>query len=219
MQAMAAQEQPGRADELTGWFEPLYAAAEGDPGRIPWAHDGLHTGLKLWLDAVPDDDLLHGAGRPALVVGTGLGDDAVELSRRRWNVTAFDVAPSAIAAARERHPDARVRWHVADLFALPPEWRRAFDFVLEVFTVQSLPPHAHLDAVSTIADLVAPDGTALVVATLRPDGPPPPGPPWPLTEDELGLFAGAGGLTAGRRLGGTSLRGLPLAVVEYRRDG
>ncbi len=216
--AVPADEQPRAPDSLTGWFEPLYAAADGDPGHLPWAHDGLHPGVRRWLESGPDDDLLHGAGRPAAAVGTGLGDDAAALAQRGWDVTAFDVSPSAIAAAQERHPGAAVRWQVADLFALPDRWRRAFAFVLEVFTVQSLPPDVRRRTVAAIADLVAPGGTALVVAALRPPGPPTAGPPWPLTEDELDLFRDEGGLTAGRRLQGASMRGFAMAVVEYHRS-
>ena len=43
-------------------------------------------------------------GRTALIVACGLGDDAEEVSRRGYRVTAFDLVPAAIEHCRERFP-------------------------------------------------------------------------------------------------------------------
>jgi DMSO/TMAO reductase YedYZ molybdopterin-dependent catalytic subunit len=33
----------------TGWFEPLYAEAKGDPAQVPWAKNQPHPYLQEWL--------------------------------------------------------------------------------------------------------------------------------------------------------------------------
>jgi len=168
--------------EPVAWFEQLYAGA-GDASAIPWADLRPHPGAVEWLDRHPQ------SGR-ALVVGCGLGDDAEELARRGLEVTAFDVSPSAVAWCRRRFPATRVEYVVADAFALPAVWEGAFDFVLEIYTVQSLPPELHTPLAAVIARTAAPGGTLLAIARAR-TGAVFAGPPWLLTEEELrGLFAG-----------------------------
>ena len=73
------------------------------------------------------------------MVGCGLGDDAEELARRGYDAAAFDVIEKAIAWCRRRFPDSAVDYRVADVFALPEEWQRAFDLVVEIQTIESLP--------------------------------------------------------------------------------
>ncbi|MEZ4387718.1 MAG: hypothetical protein R3D98_09110 [Candidatus Krumholzibacteriia bacterium] len=80
---------------------------------MPWATLAPAPLLRAWLDR----NRPTGAGQTALVVGCGLGDDAAEMARRGFAVTAFDVAASAIALARERHLDLAIDWQVAELFA------------------------------------------------------------------------------------------------------
>ena len=43
-----AQESLARGD-ATGWFETLYAAAEGDESRIPWADMRVNPKHASWL--------------------------------------------------------------------------------------------------------------------------------------------------------------------------
>jgi hypothetical protein len=84
-----------------------------------------------------------------------------------------------------------VHYLTADLLDPPRRWRRAFDLVVEVYTVQSMPERVRRRAVGNVADLVAPQGTLVVVAAARPDGTAPAdGPPWPLTRAEIEAFAG-----------------------------
>src|SRR5207253_3853096 len=116
--------------EPTAWFQPLYAWANGDASRIPWADRATNPNLLAWLDA----HQTRGDGRSALVVGCGLGDDAEELARRGFGVTAFDISPAAIDWCRKRFPGSKVTYRAADLLAPPAEWTRAFDFVFEAYT-------------------------------------------------------------------------------------
>jgi 2-polyprenyl-3-methyl-5-hydroxy-6-metoxy-1,4-benzoquinol methylase len=87
----------------TAWFEQLYSSAGGNSSAIPWADLKPNRNLVEWLDR----GIVAPRGR-ALVVGCGLGDDAEELARRGWTVTAFDIAPTAIEWCRKRHPKSKV---------------------------------------------------------------------------------------------------------------
>jgi hypothetical protein len=82
-----------------------------------------------------------------------------------------------------------VSYLVADVLDLPREWQQRFDLVVESLTVQSMPPEQHTAAAQSIAALVAPEGTLLVLATTRDEGSEVTGPPWPLTRAELEEFA------------------------------
>lgn len=176
----------------TAIFHEMYGAAAAGKGGLPWDRDGPHPLLAPWARD------LDGAGQRALVVGSGLGTDAEFIAGRGFAVTGFDVSPTAIELARARFPDSVVDYRVANLFDLPTEWTHAFDLVVEVYTVQSMPIALHAGAAAAIAQTVAAGGTLLVVATGRRDPDVvPDGPPWPLTRAEVEAFA-AGGLEAER---------------------
>lgn len=175
------------AGDPTGWFEPLYAEGFRGEAEIPWADRGANPHLVEWLGgrrAAP--------GSRALVVGCGLGDDAERLAAGGADTTAFDVSPTAIAWARQRFPDSRVAYVVADLLRPPAEWRRAFDFVFEAYTLQALPETVRPAAMRSAADFVGPGGRLLVVCRGRDAADPPGRLPWPLTRAELGEMEGAG---------------------------
>jgi 2-polyprenyl-3-methyl-5-hydroxy-6-metoxy-1,4-benzoquinol methylase len=170
--------------DATGWFEIVYAGAEGEGDRVPWACQAARPAFDSWLRTHD----ISGNGRRALVVGCGLGDDAEELARRGFEVTAFDVSPSAIAWCKRRFPDSDVHYEVADLFAAPAAWRHAYEFVLEIFTVQALPIMMREQTIAAISDMVAPDGTLLVFCLGHDEAEGRTGPPWPLTRSELDHF-------------------------------
>ena len=166
-----------------GWFEDLYSQADGDASIIPWADLEPNPNLIEWLNRTRAD----GFGR-ALKVGSGLGDDAEELSQRGYQTTAFDISKSAIAWSRRRFPQSLVSYVVADLFSPPVEWQAKFDFVLESYTLQVLPPDLRAEAVRCMASFVAHNGTLLVIARGREPNEPEGKMPWPLKKDELSLF-------------------------------
>jgi len=172
------------AGDATGWFEDLYSQAAGDASIIPWADLVPNPSVVTWLDY----HRVAGAGREALKIGCGLGDDAEELARRGFKTTAFDISESAIVWCRRRYPQSSVSYVVADLFRAPSEWRGAFDFIVESYTLQVLPPYLRREAIDHIAAFVAPHGTLLVVSRGREPGEPPGEMPWPLTKDELTVF-------------------------------
>jgi hypothetical protein len=168
-------------------FEEMYAAAGEDLAALPWASLEPFPLLVEWLDG-------KGAGLDgkALVVGTGLGDDAEELRRRGFEVTAFDLSPTAIERARGRFPGSTVDYRVADLLDMPAEWRAAFDLVVEIRTLQSLPIRDRRVAATAIADTVAPGGLLWLFALGRDTHQPGETRPWPVTTAELAVLEAAG---------------------------
>lgn len=189
-------------EDPTGWFERLYAAAARGEAVVPWARHAPRVDLVAWAERTG----LDGHGRRALVVGAGLGDDAAFVAAHGYATTAFDIAATAVRSARERFPDAGLEFVVANLLDLPAGWQGAFDLVVEIFTVQSLPEPPRREAIGRVGPLVAPGGTLLVIASARDerDGP-VSGPPWPLVRDEVDAFA-IGGLT-------------PVEIEELREAG
>jgi len=183
-----AAEFTQKGDQL-GWFEALYAEAGGDNSAIPWADMEPNPRLvEIW-----QKHPLETAGKRALVIGCGLGDDSEQLAAWGYKAVAFDISPTAIAAAKKRYPNSKVDYVVADLFDPPADWLRAFDFVLEVYTVQAFTGDLRARAIAKIAEFVAPGGRLLVIARGRaaeePEG---QGPPWPLTREEIDGFPRAG---------------------------
>lgn len=176
-----------RGDPM-GWFEALYVESGGDARAISWADQSANPHLLAWLEA----HTVRGEGRCALVVGCGLGDDAEALSARGFDVTAFDISPTAIAWARRRFPNSAVRYVVADLFHTPEGWARDFDLVVEAYTLQVLPPELRPAAMRAMAAFVTEGGQLLVIARGREEREPRGEMPWPLTRGELDEFARAG---------------------------
>jgi SAM-dependent methyltransferase len=175
----------------TGWFDPVYAAADGDAGAVPWGGEAAHPYVVDWLD----DPAARPPGRRAVVVGCGLGGDAAALHAAGYDVTAFDVAPTAVTWARRRLP-AGVRVLEADLLDLPEDLIGRFDLVVEVRTVQSLPGVVRDAAMHAVASLAGPSGVVLAVTLLAtsPDAAArAEGPPWPQAPSELAAYL-AGGL-------------------------
>ncbi|MDQ2747994.1 MAG: TPMT family class I SAM-dependent methyltransferase [Actinomycetota bacterium] len=178
------------AGDVTGWFERLYSAAQRGDAIVPWDHGGPHPLLVTWA-----------AGRQvstgrALVVGAGLGGDAEFVAALGYACTAFDVSATAVQSARERSPSSTVDYSVANLLEPPPEWRAAFDLVIESRTVQSIPRSVRAVATQNVASFVAPGGTLTVITSALDGGADPAaGPPWPLARAEVEAFA-ADGLTS-----------------------
>lgn len=173
----------------TNWFEDIYKNSDIEGSGVPWANMQIHPYFRDWLK----ENELTGEGKKALVPGCGLGDDCIELESRGFEVTAFDVSLSAIELAQKRFPQCKTTFLEADLFNPPKQWNQSFDFVLEVFTIQSLPPQYEQEIIKTIASFVAPQGKILIIAGVKNE----PrnitdGPPWLLTDNYLEHFKNAG---------------------------
>jgi SAM-dependent methyltransferase len=172
----------------TGWFERFYRQAAGDWDRVPWADRQPNPDLVAWLRTFSASPIR----KRCLVVGCGLGDDAEALASAGFDVTAFDISPTAIAAAQQRFPRSGVDYLVADVLQPPPAWVGAFDLVFEAFTLQVLPPEPRHAAIASIASLVGPGGRVFVLCRAREPEEPAGELPWPLTREELALFEAAG---------------------------
>lgn len=172
-------------NDPTGWFERLYANAAEGAAVVPWDRRRPTPLLVEWADAAD----LTGNGRRAVVVGGALGDNAEYIARRGFATVAFDVSPTAVRLARQRFPDSIVEYRVADLLDPPAEWRDAFDLVVEVATIQSLPYDIRGAAIVQVGQMVAPGGTLIVIAYGTAGDPDPDGPPWPLTRKDIDAFA------------------------------
>jgi 2-polyprenyl-3-methyl-5-hydroxy-6-metoxy-1,4-benzoquinol methylase len=96
----------------------------------------------------------------AIDLGCGMGQNSIWLARQGWTVTGLDIAPNAIAAAREAAAAAGVGvdFLVADL----REWQSAAVYDLVVSTY-ALPPRGsgRRQALRAAAGAVAPGGTFL----------------------------------------------------------
>lgn len=170
--------------EKKNFFESMYENADHDDlSTIPWATLAPNVYLEKHLslrDTV--------AGKKALVIGCGLGDDALILEKHGYEVEALDISPTAIALAKKRHPESKVDFHVGDIYDMPESSIGKYDFVYEGLTIQSLPPEDREKLVGIIVSLVAKDGELLVYANTQNDEDNYGGPPWPLYDDEFVLF-------------------------------
>jgi len=175
------------AGRPTGWFDDLYSAGERGEVSMPWDRDEPHPLLRDWAER----ERVDGSGSTAVVVGCGLGADAEYLAGLGFATTGFDLAPTAVRLAAQRHPGSAVRYEVADLFALPAAWLGAFDLVVEVFTLQAMPDPPRDRAIAGVRSLVAPGG-ALVAIQFRYDGREPldAGPPFPQPRELFDRLAG-----------------------------
>jgi hypothetical protein len=173
------------AGDLTGWSERLYAAAEAGQTVVPWDRGAPSRYLTEWAGA------LHGAGQRAVVAGCGLGDDAEFIAGLGFQTTAFDISPTAIAAAPP------VCWLGGALPGRgPAQPASCLAACLRPGRGEPAPAGApdppRRDAIARLGDLVAPQGTLIVIARAREPGQRVQGPPWALTRAEVSAFADGG---------------------------
>lgn len=174
-----------RNGDPTGWFDTLYQSASGNEEAIPWAHLRADPLLVEWLTS----HHIGGVNRRALVVGSGLGDDAEELARQGFAVTAFDISAEAIQWSQRRFPGTPVRYMTGNVLDLPDEWRERIDLIVEVYTLQSLPDEAlRARAAANLVRCLAPTGSLLVICRGREQHEDKGTMPWPLTRAELAIF-------------------------------
>ena len=170
------------------WFEVLYSRAAAQGVSIPWADRRPNPNLIELFQKVKHLPF----GKRAIDVGCGLGDDGKWLSKQGFEVTAFDIAPSAIRECRLRFPNSSVQYIEMDLFKAPPQWAGAFNVVQESYTLQVLPPELRVAAMAKISEFIAPGGYLLFVSRARDESDPKGAMPWPLTRREVDQFIALG---------------------------
>ncbi|WP_020481658.1 class I SAM-dependent methyltransferase [Methylomonas sp. MK1] len=171
------------------WFEQLYAKARLDGVSIPWAD---HTPNPNMIELFQQVDGQISFGRRALKVGCGLGDDAEWLSDLGFEVTAFDISPTAISECGNRFPNSKVTYVICDLFQSPENWLGAFDLVLESYTLQVLPPELRAKALKQISGFVSFGGYLMLIARLREELESTGLMPWPLVRREIEILTSQG---------------------------
>lgn len=176
------------SDNPTGWFDSIYTDAEGDYRAVFWADLEPCPYLLAWLESCS----FKYARRKAIVVGCGVGDDAEALSEVGYEVTAFDISAEAIRLCKNRYPDTRVNYLVADLFSCPSVWIEGFDLVYECNTIQVLPGRYRILARDAMVSLLAPQGYILVSCRSRLKGEQEDDIPLPLDRDEINGFVRCG---------------------------
>lgn len=175
-------------DDPLGWFNSIYTDAEGDHKAVFWADLEPCPYLLKWLE----EAVVEHPGRKAIVIGCGVGDDAEALSEAGYLVTAFDIAPEAIRLCKNRYPDSKVNYLIADLFNYPQHWTAGFDLVYECNTIQVLPGKYRILARDAMISLLAPEGYILVSCRSRLKGEQEDDIPLPLDREEINGFVRCG---------------------------
>jgi hypothetical protein len=146
----------------TGWFEVLYKESEEGKSIVPWADRGANPGIVEFWKAHPQAT----EGKNALVIASGLGDDAEQLAAWGFLTTAFDISETAIRTARKRFPQSEVNYRVS--------------------------VNLRTGAILKIASFVRPRGKLLAIVRGREENEPLGELPWPLTRAEVNEFVRAG---------------------------
>jgi SAM-dependent methyltransferase len=176
LEVSAEKVRPGGAADVR------YAAVDWEArystGDTPW---------ELGAPSSPLIDLLHAYRERlggALVPGCGRGDDALYVAGLGAAVTGWDLAPTAIAAARVA-VEARglpATFEVRDALEPYPDALARFDTVVEHTFFCAISPMLRRRYVEAMADLLRPDGLLLGVFLL---GDSSHGPPFGATASEL----------------------------------
>ena len=176
------QAEFAKRGDVFGWFDALYREANGNNESIPWAD----LEPNRFFVEFAEKTNLQGNNRKALVVGCGLGDDAKYLHDLGFDVTAFDISETAIKWAKKLNP--QIHFETADLFQPFRGWSKAFDFVLEIYTIQPLPLEMRGETIDAISNFVAENGKIVIVTRGREDDEIPLELPWALSRKDLSRF-------------------------------
>lgn len=171
-------------DKPTQWFDHIYESAKGDYTKVFWADLEASPYLVSWLKENP----INKANKRACVIGCGVGDDAHALSEFGFEVIAFDISPKAIELCKNRYPNTKVQFVVADLFDYPKEWFESFDVVYECNTIQVLPDEYRKKARTSMTSLLSKGGYILVSCRSRDEHEKEDEIPKPLSKSEINEF-------------------------------
>ena len=145
-----------------------------------------------WDKGLPAPPLVEWLASPmlsgrVLVPGCGLGHDVAYLVSLGIDAYGLDIAPAAVARAKEHYPQLAERFVCADLF----EFRGQYDAIVEHTCLCALPPEWRVKYRDAVASLLKPGGLLVGVFFINPEmDPGETGPPFGISMDELtALFA------------------------------
>ena len=178
-EAIISQAKSAVNDEPIDWFDQLYGMADRDSAIIPWARMYPNPIMMDWVEKN-----CH-IGK-ALIIGCGLGDDAIGLENLGFSVTAFDISKHCIDWCKERFPSSNVNWLVGDILNPEQEWIGNFDLVVEIHILQAIPDGGIRErAAEQMPKLLNHNGQLLCIGRLDNGEQTIQPPPWPLQEDWL----------------------------------
>lgn len=153
--------------------------ARYEQGDMPWEKGEPHPALVDLLRRQP----IQGT---VLVPGCGTGHDVRALAASADSVLGLDIAPSAVATAKQ-HPEVGGESYLAgDLFALPRRLQGAFDWVFEHTCFCAIDPARRPDYARAVAEALRPGGHLFAIFYLNPEmDPGESGPPFSVTPEEL----------------------------------
>jgi SAM-dependent methyltransferase len=142
-----------------------------DGRKAPWDIGRASADLKQTVE--------NGTLRPCRVVelGCGTGNDSIYLASRGFDVTAIDIAPSAISQAEKKAKAAgvKVRWLHADV--LDPPKLEPFDLIYDRGCYHGVRRQNAAGYVATLRRLSRPGTQVLILAGNANEPPPHSGPP------------------------------------------
>jgi methyl halide transferase len=147
-------------------------------GDTHWDHGAPSPGLVDFLAAHPE--LPRGT---VCVPGCGTGHDVREFAQAGFDVSGFDIAPSAIQLAVEKTASAGLtaKFHRANFLRGEPPMQ--FDWIFEHTLFCAIQPDERDDYVRAVPRWLKPGGRYLAVNYLIVED--SEGPPFPVTRDEL----------------------------------
>lgn len=146
----------------------------------PWDKGQPSPPLVEWVAS-------HNLSGRVLVPGCGVGHDVAHLVSLGIDAYGLDIAPAAVARAKEHYPQLAERFACADLF----EFRGQYDVIVEHTCLCALPPEWRAKYRDAVASLLKPGGLLVGVFFINPEmDPGETGPPFGISPDELtALFA------------------------------
>ena len=149
-------------------------------GCTPWNKGQPSPPMEEWMSR-------HRISGRAIVPGCGAGHDVAMLCRHGLEAWGLDIAPSAIALAKQNHPKNAESMVEGDLFSPPAGWNGSFDYVFEHTCLCALPPAWRGRYEKAVHDLLKTGGSLVGVWFIHPEmDPGEQGPPFGIGVDELG---------------------------------
>jgi len=149
-----------------------------ESGATPWDKGAAAPPIREFLES----QQLQGR---ALLPGCGLGHDVRLLAEHGVDAVGMDLAPAAIAAAREHRLGQLDNYELGDFLQLARRHHGQYDWLVEHTCLCALDPAQRHSYVDSVYQALKPGGNFLavffrVVSDYQADGP-----PHPISEDEI----------------------------------